>query len=174
MRGRLGLGVVALALLSACGGGAASEGVNDAEVAAASVTTGPVAPEVTSPPGIGPAADAAAPTTTTAAPPTTAAAAPTPTAPPATTTPPPPPSTTARPAPPVTQALVAAPATTPPTTAQPSGGNCHPAYPGDCIPPAPPDLDCPDVARKVRVDHAHGDPHGFDRDGDGFGCDSYG
>lgn len=53
-------------------------------------------------------------------------------------------------------------------------GNCHPAYPDDCIPPAPPDLDCPDIKRKVRVDHAHGDPHGFDADRDGWGCQSYG
>ena len=79
-------------------------------------------------------------------------------------------STTPPPAPPVTQALVT------PTTAAtaPSGGNCHPAYPDDCIPPAPPDLDCGDVKRKVRVDHAHGDPHGFDANDDGWGCESYG
>ncbi|PLS75438.1 MAG: nuclease [Actinobacteria bacterium] len=66
--------------------------------------------------------------------------------------------------------------TSPPTTQAtvPADGNCHPAYPDDCIPPAPPDLDCPDITRKVRVDHAHGDPHRFDADNDGWGCDSYG
>lgn len=70
-------------------------------------------------------------------------------------------------------------ASPPPTTAtrQPAavtGSECHPAYPDDCIPPPPPDLDCSDVARKVRVDHRFGDPHGFDRDNDGWGCESYG
>jgi len=55
-----------------------------------------------------------------------------------------------------------------------TSGSCHPAYPDDCIPPAPPDLDCGDIARRVRVDHAHGDPHRFDADKDGWGCESYG
>lgn len=70
----------------------------------------------------------------------------------------------------------AAAAASPPTTqaGDRHGGNCHPAYPDDCIPPAPPDLNCPDIKRKVRVDHAHGDPHGFDADKDGWGCESYG
>lgn len=69
----------------------------------------------------------------------------------------------------------AAPTSSPPTTQAASGGsNCHPAYPDDCIPPPPPDLDCGDIKRKVRVDHQHGDPHGFDGDGDGWGCQSYG
>lgn len=62
------------------------------------------------------------------------------------------------------------------TTAKPLAGRsaCDPAYPDDCIPPPPPDLDCADVAREVRVDHRYGDPHGFDRDKDGWGCESYG
>ena len=73
----------------------------------------------------------------------------------------------------------AAPTTTrtAPTTAvqQPARGNCHPAYPDDCIPPAPPDLNCPQIGRLVRVDHAFGDPHGLDgNDNDGWGCESYG
>lgn len=55
-----------------------------------------------------------------------------------------------------------------------TSGDCHPAYPDDCIPPAPPDLDCVDISRRVRVDHAHGDPHRFDADKDGWGCESYG
>jgi micrococcal nuclease len=73
----------------------------------------------------------------------------------------------------------------PPTTTAPAsqahgliapGGtkNCDPAYPDDCIPPAPPDLDCKDIGHAVRVDHAQGDPHGLDADGDGVGCESYG
>jgi micrococcal nuclease len=55
---------------------------------------------------------------------------------------------------------------------QPSpGGSCDPSYPDVCIPPAPPDLDCPDVPhRRFRVVGA--DPHGFDGDRDGIGCES--
>lgn len=34
------------------------------------------------------------------------------------------------------------------------------------------DLDCPDVGRLVRVTGS--DPHGLDRDGDGWGCEKYG
>ena len=68
-----------------------------------------------------------------------------------------------------------APATPPPTQDFVAGGsNCHPAYPDDCIPPPPPDLDCGDINRRVRVDHRHGDPHGFDASSDGWGCESYG
>jgi hypothetical protein len=33
------------------------------------------------------------------------------------------------------------------------------------------DLDCPDVGHKVKV--TGGDPHRLDRDGDGWGCESY-
>jgi endonuclease YncB( thermonuclease family) len=74
---------------------------------------------------------------------------------------PPRPTTTTSPAP-VAQGFVSS-----------SGTGCHPAYPADCIPPAPPDLVCPDVGHVVRVDRAHGDPHGFDADADGVGCESY-
>lgn len=68
------------------------------------------------------------------------------------------------------------PPTTPPAPVAGDGGagSCHPAYPDDCIPAPPPDLDCGDIKRKVRVDHAHGDPHRFDADRDGWGCESYG
>ena len=67
-------------------------------------------------------------------------------------------------------------ATAPPSepAAAASSGNCDPAYPDDCIPPSPPDLDCPDIDRTVRVDHNHGDPHRFDADKNGWGCESYG
>lgn len=48
---------------------------------------------------------------------------------------------------------------------------CDPSYPDVCIPPPPPDLDCADVPHKnFRV--LPPDPHGFDRDRDGFGCES--
>jgi micrococcal nuclease len=52
------------------------------------------------------------------------------------------------------------------------GGRCEPSYPGVCIPPSPPDLDCADVPhRSFRV--LPPDPHRFDgRDDDGLGCES--
>ncbi len=69
----------------------------------------------------------------------------------------------------------AAPASAAPSRAvAPSGGSCHPGYPDDCIPPGPPDLDCPDIGHRVRVDQSRGDPHRFDADRDGWGCESYG
>ncbi|HEX8065794.1 MAG TPA: hypothetical protein VF520_04620 [Thermoleophilaceae bacterium] len=56
------------------------------------------------------------------------------------------------------------------STRQPST-NCDGSYPTVCIPPQPPDLDCPDIPyRDFRVRGS--DPHGFDRDGDGIGCES--
>ncbi|HXQ39403.1 MAG TPA: hypothetical protein VN843_35715 [Anaerolineales bacterium] len=54
-----------------------------------------------------------------------------------------------------------------------SGGssNCDPAYPTVCIPPPPPDLDCGDISyRNFQV--LAPDPHSFDREGDGLGCES--
>ncbi len=65
-----------------------------------------------------------------------------------------------------------APATT--STAPREGGaggsRCDPSYPGVCIPSPPPDLDCADVAVSgFRVVGA--DPHRFDGDGDGIGCE---
>lgn len=48
--------------------------------------------------------------------------------------------------------------------------NCDRAYPDVCIAPSPPDLDCSDVPYKhFRV--MPPDPHGFDRNGDGVGCE---
>lgn len=52
-----------------------------------------------------------------------------------------------------------------------SSVGCDPSYPDVCIPPPPPDLNCGDIAhRRFRV--IGNDPHGFDRDGDGLGCES--
>jgi len=63
------------------------------------------------------------------------------------------------------------PTRTPAPTRAPAG-NCHPAYPTVCIPPPPPDLDCGDIPyRNFPVDHRYGDPHRFDRDQDGIGCE---
>lgn len=48
---------------------------------------------------------------------------------------------------------------------------CHPSYPGVCIPPPPPDLDCSEIdERSFEVRGA--DPHRFDSDHDGIGCES--
>jgi micrococcal nuclease len=47
---------------------------------------------------------------------------------------------------------------------------CDPSYPDVCIPPAPPDLNCGDIPhRRFRV--VGDDPHRFDRDKDGIGCE---
>ncbi|MEM6598505.1 MAG: hypothetical protein AAF635_10075 [Cyanobacteria bacterium P01_C01_bin.69] len=60
--------------------------------------------------------------------------------------------------------------------------DCSPAYPDVCIPPPPPDLDCGDIShRRFRV-YLEGDsdapsnlidfdPHHFDGDSDGIGCE---
>jgi micrococcal nuclease len=49
--------------------------------------------------------------------------------------------------------------------------NCDPSYPGVCIPPPPPDLDCKDISYR-RFQVLPPDPHHFDGDGDGIGCES--
>ncbi|MGP1382608.1 MAG: excalibur calcium-binding domain-containing protein [Thainema sp.] len=49
--------------------------------------------------------------------------------------------------------------------------NCDPSYPDVCIAPPPPDLDCGEIEyRNFRVTGA--DPHRFDGDHDGIGCES--
>ena len=58
----------------------------------------------------------------------------------------------------------------PVTTAQPQQDNCNPAYPDFCIPKNSPDLNCPDMTQR-RFTVLRPDPHGFDRDGDGIGCE---
>lgn len=62
------------------------------------------------------------------------------------------------------------PAATPTPTA-PAANNCHPSYPTVCIPPPPPDLDCGDIPyRNFLV--LPPDPHHFDGNSDGEGCES--
>jgi PASTA domain len=51
------------------------------------------------------------------------------------------------------------------------GGNCDPSYPSVCIPPPPPDLDCAQV-NATGFEVTGSDPHGFDGDGDGVGCET--
>lgn len=49
--------------------------------------------------------------------------------------------------------------------------DCDISYPDVCIPAYPPDLNCPDILdNNFRV--LSPDPHGFDREGDGMGCES--
>lgn len=51
-----------------------------------------------------------------------------------------------------------------------SGSNCDPSYPTLCL-PSYPDLDCGDInARNFPV--IGKDPHGFDADNDGIGCET--
>lgn len=65
-------------------------------------------------------------------------------------------------------ATIALIAVTQPINAQ--QGNCDPSYPDVCIAPPPPDLDCGEInARNFRV--VGSDPHRFDGDKDGVGCE---
>jgi len=64
--------------------------------------------------------------------------------------------------------------TTPPPPTTTKGRNCHPSYPTVCIPPPPPDLDCSDIPYRnfpVRHDVPDPDPHRFDGNKDGVGCE---
>jgi hypothetical protein len=65
------------------------------------------------------------------------------------------------------------PPTTPssPTTPTPPKGNCDPSYPTVCIPPPPPDLNCADVPY-TNFKVLPPDPHHFDGDKDGIGCEA--
>lgn len=51
--------------------------------------------------------------------------------------------------------------------------SCDPSYPDFCIAPAYEvgDLDCADIGASMTVYQP--DPHGFDADYDGIGCESY-
>jgi len=67
--------------------------------------------------------------------------------------------------------------TSQPTQSQPTQSQqvqqqdqCDSSYPSVCIPPYPPDLDCGEIGySNFRV--IQPDPHGFDRDQDGIGCE---
>lgn len=63
------------------------------------------------------------------------------------------------------QCVSAETASPPPSKAS----GCDPCYPDVCIPPYPPDLDCGDIPYKDF--RAICDPHGFDGDHDGIGCE---
>ena len=53
-----------------------------------------------------------------------------------------------------------------------NSSNCdYTSYPDFCIPPPPPNLNCDDVdGEDFTV--LQSDPHGFDRDNDGEGCET--
>ena len=56
------------------------------------------------------------------------------------------------------------------STLEESTADCDPSYPDVCIPSPPPDLNCPDIDQQdftVKGD----DPHGFDVDNNGVGCE---
>lgn len=78
---------------------------------------------------------------------------------------------TTTPKPAATATATTRPPATPTATAMPSTANCDPAYPDVCIEPPPPDLNCKDVPYK-RFRVLPPDPHNFDADKDGIGCES--
>jgi len=64
-----------------------------------------------------------------------------------------------------------APPTSAPTVPEPSTqNNCDPNYSGGCVPNVSYDLDCSDISFSVTV--VGTDHHRFDRDKDGYGCES--
>ena len=72
------------------------------------------------------------------------------------------------------QTLVPFNHTSAPFTTGPSNdsSNCdYTSYPDFCIPPPPPNLNCDDVDGKDFT-VLQSDPHGFDRDKDGEGCET--
>ena len=62
-------------------------------------------------------------------------------------------------------------ATPAPSVVPAASGACDPAYPTVCIPPPPPDLDCADITFR-RFEVLAPDPHNFDGDHNGIGCES--
>jgi endonuclease YncB( thermonuclease family) len=89
---------------------------------------------------------------------------------------PPPPTTTSTPVTTTAPApTTTSPAPPPPPTTTTPPANCAASYPDVCIPPPPPDLDCKDIPfRQFRVIYSvpSPDPHRFDGDHDGVGCES--
>jgi micrococcal nuclease len=62
------------------------------------------------------------------------------------------------------------PRATPKATKVAARADCDPSYPTVCIPPPPPDLDCGDITFR-RFEVLAPDPHHFDSDRDGIGCE---
>ena len=57
------------------------------------------------------------------------------------------------------------------TTTESPAENCDSSYPDFCIPPPSPDLDCGDI-NGTNFTVVGSDPHGFDGNDDGIGCES--
>ncbi len=57
--------------------------------------------------------------------------------------------------------------------AAPEADECDPSYPDFCIPSSPPDLDCKDVEPHKNFTVRGDDPHRFDADNDGLGCEPF-
>jgi micrococcal nuclease len=57
------------------------------------------------------------------------------------------------------------------TDTQKEDSNCDSSYPDICIAPYPPDLNCDDIQNK-NFEVLPPDPHGFDREEDGIGCET--
>jgi hypothetical protein len=57
-----------------------------------------------------------------------------------------------------------------PTPTPPPRANCDPSYPDFCIEPPPPILDCGEIVF-INFTVLPPDPHGFDGDKDGIGCE---
>lgn len=68
-------------------------------------------------------------------------------------------------------------ASAPPAAPPPADSNCEPSYPDICVPIGVPDLSCADMYAqgtsmiRVRYDVAYPDPHDFDDNDDGWGCE---
>ena len=67
--------------------------------------------------------------------------------------------------------LTCQPSTPPPSPPPAPPSNCDSSYPGVCIPPPPPDLDCGEISERGFA-VVGSDPHNFDGDHDGIGCES--
>ena len=63
------------------------------------------------------------------------------------------------------------PSVAPPSPSPSPGVGCDPSYPTVCIPPPPPDLNCADIPYR-RFTVLQPDPHRFDTDKNGIGCES--
>ena len=77
-------------------------------------------------------------------------------------------SSSSTPVPPTPAPVPPTPAPEPPVT---KVSSCDSSYPDFCIPPPPPDLDCKDIPQK-NFTVLQPDPHHFDGDKDGIGCES--
>jgi PKD repeat protein len=60
----------------------------------------------------------------------------------------------------------------PPAEVEQEEAVCDSSYPDLCVPPPSPDLDCSDDGVPENFQVLPPDPHGFDSDNDGIGCDS--